>query len=191
MLKREIFVTLREIVTKKPQILLPGDYFRWLVDNYVEALVMGVRRQCDYRVDVISLARLLYEILEHPQVTTRRSYVIQFRGTSLPAADMFQQFGVTKRGFLSKRGVRKDLAELEAATKVLQVFANKRVAHTDRRGALRRIPKFQDLHAALDALDGLAVKYHGLLKGGGQTTCMPVRQGNWRRVLQMAWIDVP
>ena len=31
-----------------------------------------------------------------------------------------------------------------------------------RRGALRRTPKFQDLHAALDALDSLAMKYDGL-----------------------------
>jgi hypothetical protein len=65
---------------------------------------------------------------------------------------------------------------------------NKRIAHRAGRGALRKLPTYDDLHRALDVLDHVVVKYHILVSAEGYSTTYATPQFNWMRVPFKPWI---
>lgn len=92
---------------------------------------------------------------------------------------------------LSSKEVSADLFELENATIAVETFADRFVAHFDKKrlsGVLNE-PTFDDLNRALDTIERLMVKYGFLLKGtiypgGRMLSNLP---DDWDRVFQFAW----
>ena len=89
---------------------------------------------------------------------------------------------------LSAQAVRSDLRKLEDTSERVRRFINKRVAHRNSPGKIRRLPKFNELDAALDTLDNLLCKYNLLLTAQGGESMHATRQYNWRSVLWEPWI---
>lgn len=191
--KREIFWGLQDIAKENPRILEHGAFFEWMCNNYIAAVVMDIRGFVDERRDVRSLWRMLYEILEHPGVISRRAYCALYRGTSLiEGFDMpdrfFDNIAGKGRDVLGQRDIRRDLSSLEDSSARIKKFANKRVAHRAAAGELRRNPKFNDLDAAMDAIDRIFCKYNNLLTASGMTSVFAIRQYNWMESLYEPWI---
>jgi hypothetical protein len=146
--------------------MAPSYFMSWIVTNYVCAATVGVRRLCDHSAGAGSLTMLLRDMVQHPGVARRC-----VTGQSVPA-----------------REIRADRRALREATERIRKLVNKRVAHSDKPGSIRRPPTYADLDNAFDALDRLGAKYVNIATGSGWVTCKSQRQYDWYDVLTFAWL---
>ncbi len=72
-LVRAVFVTNQKLSDEG------GFVFQWIVDNYVDAALMLLRRELDPRAGTESLKNLLSDMVEHPTVATRAQYRSKWR----------------------------------------------------------------------------------------------------------------
>jgi hypothetical protein len=189
--KREIFWELQEIAKVNSKILKPGAFFDWMCRNYITAMSIGIRSFTDYRSDVHSLGRMLFEILENPKVISRRSHVALYKGvpTNFDMGNTtFNNIVGGKRQYLSQKSVRSDLRKIEDASENVKKFVNKRIAHRAPPGQLRRNPTFDELDNALDVIDEIFCKYRLLLKAESASSSKATRQYNWTEVLWEPWV---
>lgn len=187
---REIFWGLQDIAKKNPKILDPHAFFDWMCRNYFAAVTIGARRFMDRSKDSNSLWRMLFEILEHPGALSRQSYVSFYREKPAEFGNLSFSSIIGSRGkCLSQRSVRSDLCSIQDASRRIQRFVNKRVAHSTGRGQLRRLPNLSELDTALDTIDGILCKYNLLLTAQGMTSTEATRQYDWTDVLRFAWIE--
>jgi hypothetical protein len=188
--RREIFIGIRNVLQLNRDIGEPRALVCWMMQNYVEATTIGVRRLCDTRDDVESLSRLLRELLQYPGVLSLASHARLYPARHRERARAsFQSIAGHGRVTLSERSLRRDLRRLEDSATRIQRFVNKRVAHAAPRHELRRGPTYGQLSVSLRTLDEITVKYLVLLTGDGYSTCAPVRQYDWRRVLLQPWLE--
>lgn len=188
--KREIFWELQEVAKENQSILNPGSFFEWMCQNYVVTASVGIRSFTDQHPKSPSLWRMLYEILENPGAIDRQAHVRMY--VAAPGAEYghltFDNMVGYGRSSLPRRAVRSDLRRLEDTSERVRRFVNKRVAHRNLPGKIRRLPKFNELDAALDVLDQLLCKYNLLLTAQGADSMHATRQYNWRSVLWEPWI---
>lgn len=188
--KREIFWELQEVAKENKSILSPGSFFQWMCQNYVVTVSVGIRSFTDQHPKSHSLWRMLYEVLENPGVIDRQAHVrmhVAAPGTEYGHLTFDNVVG-RGRPSLSGQAVRSDLRKLEDASERVRRFVNKRVAHRNSPGKIRRLPKFNELDAALDVLDELLCKYNLLLTAQGTDSMHATRQYNWQSVLWEPWI---
>jgi hypothetical protein len=190
MWKRQIYRDLNEVARHNDAIGQPGDFLHWIRVNYVESMAIGLRRLLDVHPASITPARLLFELIECPRTITRREHLTFYKGTLLREVGdrTFDNIAGTGSTFLRERTIRADLRRMERAGAPIRRYVNKRIAHRARQGALRRVPTFEELHDALDVLDGVVVKYHTLLTAEGYGTTSATPQFNWMTVLFEPWI---
>jgi hypothetical protein len=105
-----------------------------LLDIYTHALAMGVRRQMKLGSRNITLAGLLEDIAAN-----------------------------TEHAMIDASAVRQDLVMLRRKVNRVVSFADRAVAHADRRSSRR--PSLDELHAAVDALIGVHDTYATALRG--------------------------
>lgn len=108
---------------------------------YAHALAMGIRRQLKSGSRDVSMSRLLTDIATDAELLPRRAH-----GSTSSAAD-----------------VRRDLADLRRETRAAEAFADRTVAHADRRAG-GDLP-LEILHSALERLEELHAGYATVLKG--------------------------
>ena len=188
---REMFWDLQEVAKENPRVLNPGSFLDWACRNYVVAQTVAIRSFMDQSKDSHSLWRMLFEILEHPGVINRATHVRMYRTVPMGEALGHRSFNaaVGKRvQVLGQRAIRTDMRRLENASERVRRFVNKRVAHRTLRGKIRRLPKFDEVDAALVALDKVFCKYNLLLRAQGMSTCHATRQYDWREVLREPWV---
>jgi len=166
LVRHETFTQLRDIVKRNPKTTAPAYFVNWMVTNYVCAATVGIRRLCDHGARAGSLGLLLRDIVQHPGVLRRSR----------------------DRRAISAREVRADRRALRAATDRIKLLVNKRVAHADKHGSIRRLPTYDDLDRAFEVLDRLTAKYLNLVAGSGWITCKLERQYDWHDVLTFPWI---
>lgn len=189
--RREIFWQLQDVAKENPRILHQGTFFDWMCRNYIVSMTVGIRSFVDQSKDSRSLWRVLFEMLEHPGAVDRRWHVRMYRNTALGERlghMTFNRVVGERRECLGPRAIRADLRKMEDATDRVRRFVNKRVAHKTAPGEFRRIPRFNEVDAALDVLDEVLVKYNLLLTGEGRSTLHATRQYDWREVLRQPWI---
>lgn len=189
--KREIFWELQEVAKENKSILQPGSFFDWICRNYVIAQTVGIRSFMDQSKDSHSLWRMLFEMLENPGVLGRAVHVRMYRGTPSGEELGHMSFNAVvgkSAKQLGQNAIRADLRRLEDASERVRRFVNKRVAHRTSPGEIRRLPKFNEVDAALDVLDEVFCKYNLLLRAQGISTCYATRQYDWREVLWEPWL---
>ena len=191
MIRRQIFSDLKEVSKENSQVLNPGDFFDWMCENYIEAMAVGIRAFIDQSQKVQSVWRMLYEFLDHPKAVTRSAHVALYRGISRNfdmGNQTFDNIVGQGKDFLSQQVVRSDLRRLEDASERVRRFVNKRIAHRTPSGAIRRLPKFQEIEQALDELEIVFLKYNRLLTASGPDSLNTCTQYDWREVLWTPWI---
>lgn len=189
--KQEIFWDLQGVARENPRILKPGSFFDWMCRNYVVAMTVGIRSFVDQHPHSQSLWRMLYQLLENPEVIDRATHVQMYPSTPI-GLDLghasFDAIVGPRRTYLSERSIRADLRNLEDASERVRRLVNKRVAHRANTGEIRRLPTFNELDAALSKLDQVFCKYNLLLTGEGISSLRATRQYDWREVLREAWV---
>lgn len=202
--RRHLFVEFRFLVEANPRLAkADSTFFDWLVLNYSDAMAIGIRRQVDPHRDAVSLLRILEEIAARPQLVSRTAFVARYRGqrprnTELGRLeqDALREIGharfdeiVSKgRSSLSTADLRRDLRRLRVAEGKVRRFANRRVAHRDRR-VVRSLPTFAELHTAVDGIAEIVIKYGELLGLDEPRKLVPVWQSDWKRVFRFAWYE--
>jgi hypothetical protein len=154
---------LRDLVARYDQHDRECLFFAFVQNTYVDSLVMGIRRQIKCDDNCISLARLLRELHDSPQLVTRDDYCALWpapgplsRASIGPDFSLFADAGAAH---IDAARVDQDLRELNHACGTAVELADRRVAHRDRRG-LTKDPTMDELVAALEVAGRIAKKYY-------------------------------
>jgi len=154
---------------------------------------MAVRRLLDPREDVISLVRLLKDILTMPTAISRGWFVSQYDG--LPWADRdFDQFAPNGAPYLDPTIVQGDLNQLLATRRQVGDWINKLIAHRDEKIALGKTANlptltWAELDAAVDLLGETLKRYELLLNQRGLVGTEPVVQEPLEWVFGVPWLN--
>jgi len=182
----------RAIVESNPGIQKPGLLHGWIVDNYVDATAIGIRRMCDRRFESLSMWHLIHDVTVNHRAVTRASYVHRFPAEGKAAGHCgFDSLAGVGAEFLPRCIPESDLARLQRSETSIRTLVNKRIAHLDRSNRTRQWPYFRDLGESIELLGVLYFKYQRILTGVVQETLLPsdVARNDWERVLESAWID--
>jgi|SRR6266850_1891284 len=189
LIAKNIFWEVQEIIKSNKEIQKPSAFYEYLGNTYVSHSVIGMRRQLKVDPQSISFARLLTEMSVNPEVVSRKYYTAMYAGSVVEdRADRdFDRFSGPGAPHISKTMVLKDLQDLRNAGQDLEQFADRRVAHRDKRG-LKSPPRFKDGDAFIELLDRLYVKYHLLFHAAAMDSLMPTYQYDWKEIFREPWI---
>ena len=163
---QQIYGKVRDIIRANSEIQKPNEFYRFLENTYVGSGIMGVRRQIRPHKDSISLAGLLEDIRDNPSVMSRERFVKEYRpGMPSDATRIFdQRFSGSCTNHIDPLIVQQDLNGLNTHGYKVEEFADKRIAHRDKKQPI--IPTFGELDACIDFLKKLVINYYFLLKAG-------------------------
>lgn len=98
----------------------------------------------------------------------------------------FDRFCGDDSAYISPIMVDEDLHHLEDIAKKCEDFADKRIAHQDKRNP-KNLPKFSEVDACIEALDKLYVKYHLIFHASSMDTLRPTYQYDWQEIFDEPW----
>jgi hypothetical protein len=166
---RNVHRALNEILAENDDLPPSHIFYSYLHTTYANTQTIAVRRNLDERdEDHVSLARVMKEIEAEPKRLTRQRFLEThvFGFTERTEDDWYRNFAGETEDYLDPTIVATDRDALRAATKSHKLWANLRVANTDRR---RIEPEeratFAELDHAIDVIGLLFRKYDLLLRG--------------------------
>ena len=157
-----------DIVKKNEHLDKRSMFFGFFISTYGDSLVMGIRRQVkETNDDSISLAKLLSEISENPELITRSDFYELYQDADpfLKALHMqksFDEFADPNSSFINGERVRSDLRKLKEICLKAENYADKKVAHWDKTEPSLDFT-LEDIFKALDYLGELIQRYSVLL----------------------------
>jgi hypothetical protein len=168
-----------------------GLFTRWIAEGYAQSAVLGVRRQSKLNRGSISLRGFLEEIKEYPDLVSRQHYMSLYAGKD----ERLMQMGEEDFDRVAGGGsvcipiplVEEHISEISASAAGIEKYADRRVAHYDRREPAMPFPTFVELTAAIKALDEIVVLYWRLLIGYQMDTLMPTILFDWQDVFRFPW----
>ena len=146
--------------------------FHWFIKyTYFDYAAMACRRQLKSNKESISFVRLLEDIIKFPEVMSRERFVNQYpKDMQAHASQVFsQRFSGACKDHIDPAVIQQDLCELKShGGKIGKVedFADKRIAHSDRRNS--DSPTFDELDACIDCFAKFTRNYHFLFHGVGE-----------------------
>lgn len=164
MRSRLVFREIFDLIQSNPELPSSSLVYFHLRAWYGDHAIMALRRQLKDGQQSISFLGLLQDIHENTTL------VPDHQGRVLSAQD-----------------VHADIQRLREAAESCEPFADKRIAHYDQ-GQAPKSPSYDELDAALDALDELFCKYLLLVTGEQLTSSTPSIAYNWCKVFQHAWM---
>jgi hypothetical protein len=186
---KDIFWSVQKLIDKNNKIQKPSSFFKYMGDTYISFIVMGIRRQIKIDSQSISFVRLLSEIERSSKKISRKYFKQLYKGSSVEflADNDFNQFCINLGDpYISSAMVRNDLIELRKVACLCEEFADKIIAHSDKR-APKTLPTFNDADEAIDFLDKLYVKYHLIFHAASMQSLMPVYQYDWQQIFDYPW----
>jgi hypothetical protein len=189
LVKRNIFWEVQDIIKNNTEIQKPSSFYSYLGDTYIAYISIGIRRQVKLDKQSISFARLLTELTETPAILSRKYYVGLYKGATVEhlAERNFDRFCGNDKSCISSDMVASDLETLNLAASVVEDFADKRIAHHDKRQP-KVLPRFEQVDQCLDTLDRMYCKYHGVFHASAMSSLMPVYQYDWKKIFTVPWL---
>lgn len=189
--QRQMFWEVQEIIQKNERIQSPSDFHFWMAVWYTTSLSVAVRRQCDNDKNVISYRRLLEGIRANPQAISRTRFLTKFADhnyTTEDANEDFENYAGKGCEYIDLAIVDQDIKELEAAAAIVKTYVDKRIAHHEKI-EFEDIPKYEDLHKAIEHLGHLHRKYFSLFRCLGIANLVPTKHYEWKTIFLYPWID--
>ena len=186
---KDTFQKVQKLIEDNPLLHQSSPFYRHLSNTYVSHVVIGLRRQLKCDDQSISMVRLFEEMIATPQVLTRTYYVDLYKDSVVEdfADKDFNRFATPGARHIDPSLVTADLARLRDASTRCEDLADKRVAHRDKREP-KELPTYNDVHACIDLLNDLYVRYFLLFHACSMDTLLPVYQGDWKAVFRIPWI---
>ena len=185
---KDIFWSVQSLITANPQIQKHTVFYWYMGDTYVAYALMGIRRQAKHHDKSISLAGLISEIAQEPTKISRQYYRSLYGPNKARFADKDLNRYCEKPGdaHISAAMVQRDLDKLASSASGCEAFADRRIAHRDKRRPAT-LPKFEEADRAIDTLHDLCLKYRLIVLADYQTSLLPTYQYDWQEVFDHAW----
>ena len=210
-----IFWEVQDIIRENPRIQKPSAFYGYLARTYLSHALAGLCRQTELQKDSISFVRLLDEIAKNPEELSRSYFNSRHPHSNGPDLDQvggkapleavgiadssqlkaiikmddFDQYADASGAYVCPQMVENDRARLESVVKTHGEYANKRIAHSDKREP-KVIPTFGELDDCIKLLDQTYVKYHFLFYAESMDTLMPAYQYEWKSIFCEPWLKV-
>jgi hypothetical protein len=187
-LDRYVYREVRAMIAANTNLQVPSVFYDWMNRAYVADMAVAIRRQTDKDTRSMSLLRLIQDVMDHPEIISRRRFVGLYgsgRMRTLGHRD-FERFAKKGTDQINPAVIRKHERELLAAERKLRRFVNKHVAHRSR-FPMRHLPTYGDLDTCLDLLERLLKDYKLLLEADGLSRVVPVIQYDWMKPFRVAW----
>lgn len=192
---RSIFWEVQAIIRNNPKLenYKPNWFNVFLGQTYFDYAVSAIRRQIKHQKDSFSLAGLLEDIIRAPSVLSRERFVECFvylyPGTKKKANDLFdEKFAEECTDHIDPVPVCQDLCKLKTLSRTVEDFADKRVAHRDKREPIDD-PTFNALNDCIDCLAELIQKYYFLIKVVDLGDDLSVDfTDDWKGIFHEQWI---
>jgi hypothetical protein len=185
---RTVFRETAAIIVGNPLIPKESDFLDFLEQWYVDSAVMGLRRQIKIHPDSISLAGLLDDIAANTGLLSRQRFVNLYpKAEHRRAESVFDKHIGPRAAHVDATGVRTDLEKLRQLAAQCEQYADRLVAHRDRRG-LQAVPTYPELNDAIDFSEGLLQRYYLLLRGDWLESVTAKLLHPWKRVFEVPWI---
>ena len=171
---RYIFRKIAKMANENPTFQQLESFHWFIKSTYFDYAVMACRRQLksDRKSGKnVSFVRLLEDIIKFPEVMSRERFVhLYSKDMRTHANEVFsQRFSGARKDHIDPAIVQQDLCELKShGGKIGKVedFADKRIAHSDRRSS--DSPTFDELDACIDCLKKFTQSYRFLFQGMGE-----------------------
>jgi hypothetical protein len=162
-----------------------GRFCAFVVRCYVARTVLGIRRHVKLDKDSISLARLLQQMREGAKQVTFEFYTTQFPidPNSVPWQEVTYRSLSEGGKVLSQEVIEKDERVLQELTATIEAFADRALAHIDKRGFEGTLT-FAELDRAIDAFDQVVARYIAFITGDGYDSLEAVVQYDWVEVFR-------
>ncbi len=195
LIAKDIFWAVQKLIRGNKKIQKPSSFYQYLGYTYISYIVMGIRRQTKIDQQSISLARLLKDIADNYKKITREYYKELYKNLPIshlvPPGDLGDQ---DFDEFCSQPGDQNismempinDLCILRTQCQILEDYADKRIAHSDKRG-IKNIPKFHHVDESIDMFKKLYIKYHKVLNGPFILDMEPIFQYDWQAIFDFPW----
>jgi hypothetical protein len=210
-----MFWEVQDIIRENPRIQKPSAFYGYLARTYLSHALAGLRRQIKLHEDSISFVRLLDEIAKNPEELSRSYFNSRHPSSNGPDLDQvggktpleavgiadasqlkaiikmddFAQYADAGGEYVCPQMVKEDRARLESAVETQGEYADKRIAHWDKRKP-KVIPTFGELDDCIKLLDQTYVKYHFLFHAESIDTLMPAYQYEWKSIFCEPWLRV-
>ncbi|MHB8679606.1 MAG: hypothetical protein ACYC7G_07720 [Rudaea sp.] len=186
---RYTFQSVQKIISENPALHIHSSFYDYFAQTYVSHVVIGLRRQIKIDQRSISMARLLAEMIDTPEVLTRAHFVSLYADSAIPGyADTdFNQFAKAGAPNVDPDLIRVDLERLKSTVARCEDFADKRVAHRDTREP-KALPTFNEVDECIEVLDKLWVRYFLLFHAQGMDSLLPTWQYDWTAIFRVPWI---
>lgn len=210
-----MFWEVQGIIRENSRIQKPNAFYSYLARTYLSHALIGLRRQTKLQKDSISFVRLLDEITKNPEELSRSYFNSRCPSSNGPDLDEvigrtdleasgivdasqlkaiikmddFAPYADVSGAHVCRQMVEDDRKKLESAAKRHEAFADRRVAHCDKREP-EVVPTFDELDDCIKLLDQTYVKYHFLFHAESMDTLMPTYQYEWKRIFCEPWLKV-
>lgn len=173
---------------------LPSAFWDFHHDNYAVALASAVRRQADTNAGTSALARLIKEMRDKADLLTREYFVGLWDQTSerevRQANEAFDRLAGMGADHFDPEGARRDLQALQVAARKVRLYVDQHVAH-DQAEPTAALPTFEELHAAVDTIGEMFIRYTSVLTAGQYVALEPFIQTNWKAIFRVPWLRSP
>ncbi len=189
-----IFWQVQEIIKANPKIQKESYFYGWMGRLFARDMLIRIRRQIDLRTNDISLARLLFEIAERPDVLNWKKFESLYRGSTVKfnAWSDFKKFYGWKKYIRKKHinpaMVRSDLRKVKHEINKLKKYTDKKVAHWSNIPT-RKILTFESLESPLKTMEKLMIKYQLIFNANNYSSLMPTFQYDWEAIFREPWIE--
>jgi AbiU2 len=102
-------------------------------------------------------------------------------------SNVFDRYAGEGAEFLGSQRVCENLKRFKELAAKCEEYADRLIAHRDRRG-ISRVPTYKELDEALTCVNDLLKKYFLLIRGNTLKTVTPVFQKNWKVIFEQPWI---
>ena len=185
-----VFWEVQKIVKKNTNIQKPSSFYDFMARSYIAFSAMSIRRLVKIDKNGVSLARLLSEMVRHPKTITKDRFAIPYMGTVVEdhIDRDFRKYADRAGQYFDPHIAEKDLKALKRCASKIEAFADKRIAHHDKKPP-RNLPCFKDIDKCLKTLEALLKKYSLLFTATAITNVLPVYQYDWKAIFRERWIN--
>lgn len=183
------FHEVQSMIAANPKLQTGNSFYWYFTSTYISHTVIGLRRQIKKDDQSISLASLLHEMTETPEVLSRKYYVSLYGESSVKelADNEFDRFTAPGEAHIDPEQVASDLQRLRDVTAKCEYFADRHIAHRDSREP-KVPPTYNEVDGCIDLLDELCVKYLSMFHAKAMDTLLPTWQYDWKEIFRTPWI---
>lgn len=186
---KHTFHEVQKMIVENSRLQNPNLFYRYFTSAYVSHVVIGLRRQIKTDPESISLVLLLQELEKTPELLNRKYYVSLYEGSAVEflANGDFEKFAVPNGDHIDPAIVKADLQKLRDTIRCCEEFADKRIAHRDKRDP-KILPTYNEVDACIDLLDELYVQYLLRFQAKKMNSLLPTLQYDWKEIFRIPWI---